>query len=207
MEKTIYEVQAPVAVSNLWLARHGQTDWNLQGRWQGQSPNAPALNEAGQAQALAILDQVRELDFSAIYSSDLLRARQTAELLAGPLGLPVTHEPRLREMDLGLWEGMLYDDIRTQFPQEFAQRARDPMNMRAPCGESPLDVAERVLPAMDEIAARHPGEPVLIVSHGISLAILACHARGVPLDCVYEHVPDNAKLYHVKWKISYKFTI
>jgi broad specificity phosphatase PhoE len=206
MEKTIYEVQAPVAVSKLWLARHGQTDWNLQGRWQGQSPNAPALNEAGQAQALALLVQARELDFSAIYSSDLLRARQTAELLARPLGLTITLEPRLREMDLGVWEGMLHEDILTQFPREYAQRARDPMHTQAPCGESPMDVAERVIPVMDEIAARHPGESVLIVSHGISLAILACHARGIPLDNVYEHVPENAKLYHIEWKIPVRST-
>lgn len=202
MEKTICEVQASIAVSNLWLARHGQTDWNLEGRWQGQSPDAPALNEAGRAQALAILDQAQDLDFSTIYASDLPRARQTADLLARPLGLPVTLEPRLREMDLGMWEGMLYDDIRMQFPHEFSQRARNPMSTRAPCGESPMDVAERVIPAMDEIAARHAGESVLIVSHGISLAILACHARGIPLDQVYEHVPENAKLYHVKWKIA-----
>jgi len=201
MEKTNCEVQVPVAYSNLWLARHGQTDWNLEGRWQGQSPHAPALNEAGKAQAHAILDQVRELDFSAIYSSDLPRARQTAEVFANALGLPVTLEPRLREMDLGMWEGMLYDDIRNLFPQEFKQRALDPINTRAPNGESPMEVAERVIPAADEIAARHPGESVLIVSHGISLAILVCYAGGTPLDCVYEHVPENAKLYRVEWCI------
>ena len=206
MEKTIYEVQAPVAVSNLWLARHGQTDWNLQGRWQGQSPDAPPLNEAGRAQALAILDQAQDLDFSAIYSSDLPRAQQTAELVAGPLSLPLTLEPSLREMDLGVWEGMLYEDIRSRFPGEYALRSHDPMYTRAPCGESPMDVAERVIPVMDEIAARHPGESVLIVSHGISLAILACHARGIPLDNVYEHVPENAKLYHIEWKIPVRST-
>lgn len=206
MEKTNYEALAPVAYSDLWLARHGQTDWNLEGRWQGQSPRAPALNETGKAQALAILEQARDLDFSAVYSSDLPRARQTAALLAGSLDLPVTVEPRLREMDLGLWEGMLHDEIRTQFPLEFAQRMRDPMHTRAPGGESPVDVAERVIPAIDEIASRHPGESVLIVSHGISLAILSCHALDTPLECVYEYIPENAKLYPVRWKISERST-
>lgn len=201
MEKAKYEAPGPVAYSDLWLARHGQTDWNLEGRWQGQSPEAPMLNETGKQQALAILEQALDLDFSAIYSSDLPRAQQTAELLARSLDLPVSLEPRLREMDLGLWEGMLYDEIRTQYPLEFARRLRDPMHTRAPGGESPLDVAERVVPATNEIAARHPGESVLIVSHGISLAILACHAQDTPLECVYEYIPENAKLYQVKWNI------
>jgi broad specificity phosphatase PhoE len=202
MEKTNYEALAPAAHSDLWLARHGQTDWNLEGRWQGQSSDAPALNETGKTQALAILEQAKDLDISAVYTSDLQRAQQTAEAVARPLGLPVTVEPCLREMDLGAWEGMLYDDIRSQFPREYAQRTHDPIHTPAPDGESPLNVAERVIPAVEEIAARHPAESVLIVSHGISLAVLVCHAGGIPLDRVYEYVPENAKLYQVKWKIS-----
>ena len=189
-------------MSDLWLVRHGQTDWNLTGRWQGQSPDAPSLNEAGRKQALILLDQLKNVHLSAIYSSDLARSQQTAELIANHLGLGVNLESRLREMHLGKWEGMLSDEIKSQYPQELAERACNPLHARTPCGESAMQVARRVIPAVDEIGKMHHDKPVLIVAHGISLAIIICLARGIPLDKLYEYVPDNAKLSRVKWKIS-----
>ncbi|MBM3179994.1 MAG: histidine phosphatase family protein [Chloroflexi bacterium] len=187
-------------MTDIRLVRHGQTDWNLTGRWQGQAPDAPGLNDMGRVQALALLNQLKDINFSAIYSSDLLRARQTAELIAGPMGLTVTLETRLREINLGVWEGMLSSEVETQYPQELAERARDPYHARAPQGESPSDMTERVVAAVNDIAKEHADESVIIVSHGVSLAIIICHAQGFPLDEVYEHVPENAKLYRVEWK-------
>lgn len=187
------------ARSDLWLVRHGQTDWNLAGRWQGQSPQAPGLNEAGRAQALALRSQLVGRQVSAVYSSDLLRARQTAELLADPLGLPVKLDPRLREMDLGDWEGLLSNEISARFPQLLMERDCDPIHTSAPRGETPGFVAERVVSALDDIVLNHCGEPVLIVAHGISLAAILCLARGIPLEHIYEHVPGNASLLHLEW--------
>ncbi len=169
-------------MTDIWLVRHGQTDWNLTGRWQGQAPHAPGLNDMGRAQALALQNQLKDIKISAIYSSDLLRARQTAELIAEPLGLTVTLELRLREINLSVWEGMLSNDVEVQYPQELAERARDPFHTRAPQGESPLEVAERVIAAVDAIATKRQDESVLIVSHGVSLAVIICHAQGVPVD-------------------------
>jgi len=187
-------------MTELWLVRHGQTDWNLTGRWQGQAPYAPGLNEMGRTQALAAYEQLRDKHLSAIYASDLLRSLQTAKLLAEPLGLTVIPEPRLREINLGAWEGMLSVDIEAQYPQEIAERALDPFHTRAPQGESPSDVTERVIAAINEIAAKHQNESVLIVAHGISLAVIICHAQDFPLERIYEHIPENAKLYCVEWK-------
>ena len=187
-------------MTDLWLLRHGQTDWNLTGRWQGQAPHAPGLNDMGRAQTLGLQNQLKDINFSAIYSSDLLRARQTAELSAESLGLIVTLEPRLREINLGVWEGMLSSDVEVQYPQELAERARDPFHTRAPRGESPSDMAERVVAAVNDIAKEHTDQSVIIISHGVSLAIIICHAQGFPLDEVYEHVPENAKPYRVEWK-------
>lgn len=187
------------ARSDLWLVRHGQTDWNLAGRWQGQSPQAPGLNEAGHAQALALRSQLAGRQFAAIYSSDLLRARQTAELLADPLGLPVKLDPRLREMDLGEWEGLLSNEISSRFPQLLKERDCDPIHTSAPRGETPECVVERVASALDDIVINHCGEPVLIVAHGISLAAILCLARDIPLEYIYEQVPGNASLLHVEW--------
>jgi len=187
-------------MTELLLVRHGQTDWNLTGRWQGQAPHAPGLNETGFAQARAAREQLRDKIISAIYASDLLRSRQTAELLADPLGLTVTLEPRLREIDLGVWEGMLSDEIAAQYPRELAERERDPFHTRAPQGESPSEVAERVLAAVADIVKKHPAASVLIVAHGVSLGIIICHALGIPLAEVYEHIPENARPYCVTWK-------
>jgi len=187
-------------MTEFWLIRHGQTDWNLSGRWQGQSPDAPALNDTGRVQALAIHDQLPRTDFSAVYSSDLLRARQTAELIAEPLGLTVILDPRLREINLGAWEGMLSGDIEAQYPLELERRKQDPLHAPAPKGESPLEVAERVIASAYEVADKHAGSSILIVSHGVVLAIMICYAQGIPLDNVYEYIPENAKPYCVEWK-------
>jgi len=92
-------------MTDLWLVRRGQTDRNLTGRWQGQASDAPGLNDTGHAQVLTICEQLKGSKLSAIYSSDLLRARQTAEMIAESLGLSVTLELRLREINLGAWEG------------------------------------------------------------------------------------------------------
>ena len=187
-------------MTDLWLLRHGQTDWNLEGRWQGQAPQAPGLNGMGRAQARAVRDQLKDVRFSAIYTSDLPRARQTAELIAEPLGLTVALEPRLREINLGVWEGMLSDEIERLYPQELAERTRDPLHACAPGGETPAQVAERVIAAVKDIVERHLGETVLIVAHGVSLAVIICHAQKIQLDNVYEHVPENAQPYLVAWE-------
>jgi len=189
-------------VIDLWLVRHGQTDWNLVGKWQGQSPDAPPLNDVGRAQVLALRDQLKDVQFSTLYSSDLLRARQTAELIADSLCLPINFDSRLREMNLGDWEGMCSDEIQAAYPRELLERAHHPTTARAPGGESPSQVANRVIATVNEIALRHHRKKILIVAHGISLAILTCFAQGIPLENVYEYVPANARLHHIEWKIS-----
>jgi broad specificity phosphatase PhoE len=199
LSQVLHDQDYPRIDTRLWLVRHGQTDWNLAGRWQGQAPHAPGLNAAGHAQALVIREQLRWEKLAAVYSSDLLRARQTAALIAQTLGLRVILEPRLREIHLGAWEGMLSEEIEAKYPQELAERARNPFLARAPGGESPLDVAERVLAAIHEIAANCAGESVLIVAHGVTLAVIICHSQGFPMEDVYEHVPGNLQPYLVRW--------
>jgi broad specificity phosphatase PhoE len=148
---------------------------------------------------LSIRRHLIDIPLVAIYSSDLLRARQTAELIAAPLGLSVTLEPRLREIDLGVWEGMPSDEIEAKYSRELAERARNPLYSRAPNGESTHDVTERVFSAVNDIVNRHPGESVLIVSHGVALAVIICRAEGFQLEDVYQHIPNNAQPYRVQW--------
>jgi len=136
-------------VTTLLLVRHGETDWNAERRWQGHT-DVP-LNERGREQARALAEELAaDGRVDAIYSSDLSRARATAETVAERLGLPVTVDPDLREIDVGSREGLTGEEV--------GDREWD--------GEAHDAHAERVLRAVHRIAAAHPTGRVLVVAHG-----------------------------------------
>lgn len=179
------------------LIRHGQTDWNLEGRYQGQSD--VGLNEAGRAQARSLARQLQGQSFAAIYSSDLKRAKETAEIIAALHHLPVTVEPRLREINQGEWEGQLVDAIKARYAELWRQRNVDPASVRPPGGETVGEVAKRMYAALDHIARLHPNAAVLIASHGLALATVLCKTRGIPVGQAYEVIPENAGPIWIKW--------
>ncbi len=178
-------------MTRLCLVRHGQTDWNLEGRYQGQS-DVP-LNENGRAQAHAIARELQDQPFTAIYTSDLQRAAETAEIIASAVNLPVTPDPRLREINQGEWEGQLVEIIKARYIELWQQRSVDPASIRAPGGETVTEVARRIHEALNDIVHVHPKGLVLIVSHGLALATIICEVRGVPIGQAYTVIPDNAK--------------
>ena len=184
-------------MTELWLVRHGQTDWNLQGRYQGQADMA--LNSTGLAQARELAAQLEGQPFSVIYSSDLQRARQTAQILANHLGLTLHLDPRLREIHQGEWQGLLVSELSVRYSEAMAARRSNPVEARAPGGESVAEVAARVWAAAGDIARAHPAERVLVVSHGLALATLIAKGRGMPLEQVYALIPDNAHPCLVEW--------
>lgn len=179
------------------LVRHGATDWNRDGRYQGQAD--PPLNEQGLAQADQLARQLASQPIEALYSSDLRRARDTAERIGRALGLPVRIDPRLREIHQGAWEGMLVDDIAARYPAEWQAIQDDPLHARAPGGESVAEVARRAMDCLEDLAARHPLGPVAIVSHGLTLACLLCQARGLPLVEARRHIPNNGEPIELVW--------
>jgi len=185
-------------MTELWLVRHGLTDWNLEGRYQGQS-DAP-LNETGMAQARQLAEKLAGVRFEALYSSDLQRARQTADILANHLGLKVRLDHRLREICQGEWEGQLVGDIMSRYAAEVEKRRADPYGARPPGGESVSEVAARVWAAVDDICQRHPAGKVLVVSHGLALATFIARAKGAPLAQVYSLIPENAEAKIVEWQ-------
>src|SRR5512142_1067190 len=131
-------------MTSLWLVRHGQTDWNLEGRYQGQS-DVP-LNATGLSQAAVFAASLDGQRFDALYSSDLARAYQTAEVIANKVGLPVQTDPRLREINQGEWQGRTLTEIKSIYI-ESAQAKRvtiDPVTARAPGGESVCEVSQRM---------------------------------------------------------------
>jgi len=180
------------------LVRHGQTDWNVEGRYAGQSD--VALNENGLRQARSAAEQLRGKSFAAVYSSDLGRARQTAEIIASSLDLPVITEPRLKEINQGEWEGQHVDVIKARYRDLWMDRQSDPTNVRPPGGETVAEVAERVYAALDDIACIHPDADVLIVSHGLALATIICKVKGLPVGRAYEVIPENATPIWVQWE-------
>ncbi|MDL1910836.1 histidine phosphatase family protein [Chloroflexi bacterium CFX6] len=187
-------------MTQLCLVRHGQTDWNLEGRYQGQS-DVP-LNENGFAQAMQLAEQLKGETFAAIYSSDLLRARQTAQPVAKMLGMPVQIEPRLREINQGEWEGVLVEDIRARYAELWSQRTVDPASVRPPGGETVGEVAARVYAALDDIARLFPTERALIVSHGLSIATAICREKGIPVGQAYTVIPENVQPVWMQWKLD-----
>ena len=189
-------------MTQLCLVRHGQTDWNLEGRYQGQS-DVP-LNENGLAQARSLIERLNGRTFAAVYSSDLKRARQTAKPIANKLGLPVQIEPRLREINQGEWEGVLVEDIKARYAEIWSQRTVDPASVRPPGGETVSEVAERVYAALDGIARLFPTERVLIVSHGLSIATAICRDKGIPVGQAYTVIPENVQPVWMEWKLDEK---
>jgi len=147
--------------TTLLLARHGETDWNREHRLQGWAD--PPLNELGRAQALELAARLEGQRIDAVYASDLRRASETARIVADRLSLPVIEDRSLREVDLGSWSGKLRDDV---------------TGLTRSDGESRVQLRERVVAGVLAIAAGHPGETLLIVSHGGSLRALETHSTG-----------------------------
>jgi broad specificity phosphatase PhoE len=162
-------------VTTLLLVRHGETDWNSERRWQGHSDQP--LNDVGRAQAHEVAETLVGRSIDAVYASDLSRANETAEIIAARLGLPVTTDVRLREVDVGDWSGRLWSEIEASDP-EAVERLQAGLKAWQG-GESYEEMGARVVAAVLELAARHPGRTVLIVSHGGSLRACRASAAGV----------------------------
>jgi broad specificity phosphatase PhoE len=159
------------------MARHGETEWNREERYQGHAD--PPLNETGRAQAAGLAETLAGERLDAVYSSDLRRASETAEIVGARFGLPVEHQRALREIDVGSWQGLTKAQI----------------DGRPWDGETYEQHSDRVLRALRGIADRHPGGWVLVVSHGGSLRRVQEAVLGEPLPVV-EHC--------AVWKCSFE---
>ena len=164
-------------MTTLLLARHGETDWNRDGRWQGHTDTP--LNERGRHQARELAARLAGERITAVYSSDLQRARETAETVAAAFGLPVRADPRLRELSFGAWEGLTTPQIERRFPEEAARWRADDGSPAFAGGETYTQMGERVVAALAEIAAAHQGEQILVILHGGPIRGLLAHAGGI----------------------------
>lgn len=161
------------------LLRHGETEWNLSGRWQGQSQNTP-LSERGRAQAEIVARRLRAYPIRAIYSSDLLRAFETARIVGEALGLEPMAEEGLRESDIGQWTGLTWSEIAARFPEEVAAMIAG-QDVRRGGGESYGELGARLAATLERVVAQHGGQTVLLVSHGAAIRSLVAHVLGASL--------------------------
>jgi broad specificity phosphatase PhoE len=179
-------------VTTILLARHGESDWNHERRWQGHADRP--LTEHGREQAEDLAERLDGIGLDAIYSSDLERARKTARVVAGRRRMRVQELPALREVDVGSWSGLTRDEAQARFPDDFARWRNGHSGWRD--GETYEQMSDRVVAAVGDVIRRHPEGRVLIVSHGGP--IRAIHAAALGVD-VHEYrrlrpVEPNARL-------------
>lgn len=178
--------------TRIFLVRHGETIWNANGRFQGHT-DVP-LSENGIAQANKLALRLKKEKIHAFYSSDLSRAKETAEILAQQHQLPVKYLPDLREINFGQWEGLTYKEISDNYGDITEQWWSNPLATQIPEGESLQEVANRCSRAIHDIVVKHSGETVVIAVHGGIIRVLISLALGIDLNNYWKLRADNVAL-------------
>jgi broad specificity phosphatase PhoE len=164
----------------LVLVRHGETEWNKSGKFQGQADIA--LNERGLSQAKETARAAISWRPTALYSSPLIRTRQVAEEIARVTGLTVATDPRLQELDLGKMEGATGDQMRTGWPLIHATWRKSPELVTMPGGESLVQLQERTWQAIEAVANAHgEADTIVVVSHNFAIRAICGTLLGMPL--------------------------
>ena len=187
------------------VVRHGQTEWNVQARIQGQGDST--LTADGCAQARALAERLSRERFDALISSDLGRASATAQAIADRCAKPIILDARLRERHFGAGQGMTYDEVDRAYPGAFARIRNVDPDFVIPGGESRRQFHDRVVAAMDSLANHHDGRTIVVVTHGGVLATFFRHVHGIPLDVAHPIAITNAS-YNVllheasRWSVA-----
>ncbi len=178
--------------TTILLARHGESDWNRSKRWQGFADRP--LTDLGRRQAVELAARLEGTDLDAVYSSDLQRARDTAEAVARSKGLEVGTTPDLREVDVGSWSGLTRAEAEAQYPDAYGRWLQGGEGWDD--GETYEELRERVVRAIQQIAKRHEGERVLVVAHGGTIRAIHAAALGVDVHTYrrIQRVEPNATL-------------
>jgi broad specificity phosphatase PhoE len=161
-------------VTTILLARHGETDWNREGRFQGRAD--PPLNDTGRAQAAVLADELADVELAAVYSSPLRRAFESAELIAAPHRLPPVALDALREVDVGSWQGLTREEVESRFPEQLAEWLAYDQGWQD--GETYEEMATRVVTALLRLAGEHEGARILAVTHGGPIRAALAFAAG-----------------------------
>ncbi len=174
--------------TRLHLLRHGQVEGFAQKRYNGQAD--VALTQLGEQQSTAFGERFQSLELTAIYSSDLSRCRTAAEQIALRQQVEPVCQKQLRELHIGTWEGQTWQQLQQQDPELWQARLDDVVNVAPPGGETLLQLAQRVLPAMKKIIAAHPGGELVVVGHGGVNRVILLDAIGAPLERLF-HIEQD----------------
>ncbi len=175
----------------LLLVRHGETEWNVQHRYQGRS-DVP-LSDVGRKQAKCLARRLGDEKFDAIYASDLKRAWETASMIEKKVGIGIFSEPRLQEMNFGILEGLTFNEAQTRYPDIMAAWLKD-YNQPSPDGEPLKAFSARILSFIDDLQLKHADQTILIVAHGGPLSEIIRLILGLPAERRWSFAMDNASL-------------
>ena len=176
-------------MTEILVIRHAETDHNLERRYQGHADTP--LNRHGLEQARRLARRLANDPVAAIYTSDLPRAQQTAEVMATPLALPIYPLRGLREIDVGEAAGMTRADLREHYPDLFGPTWSE---TRFPQGESHRELSERVTGTIRDIAAAHPQGKIAVVTHGGAIRALLAAVAGIPLEALVGLIVANTSI-------------
>ncbi len=180
-------------MQQIYLVRHGRTEWNEAHRLQGRLPGI-GLSSYGLQQARRTAEILRDVDIQQILVSPLERAVQTASIINEFHGVPVTVDSLWNEWEMRKWQGLYFSDIEERYPEEFSLWRRNPAARIDFEGELLADVAHRMYQGLEQAVDRHPGEAILIVSHSDPLKALVATVMEIPLESIGRLQIDNAAL-------------
>ena len=190
------QIRSYYPLINIYIARHGETTWNAEGRIQGWSD--PELSPLGYSQSLALLEHLKDRPLRAIYSSDLQRSYLTAQPIARHLGLPILRQTELKEIGFGILEGKNLFQFDEELKNQWNRFKDDRFSYRIPGAENYSDVANRLKPFMEKVLHQHKEEEILIVGHRVVNRLLIGMFMGFPLERTLKIEQTNDCLYLIE---------
>ena len=184
--------------TDLILIRHGETVWNTELRMQGSLDSD--LTTKGKSQIEALGEWMKDVPFDYLYSSDTPRARKTAESISKYSGHPLNFDERLREKNLGVFEGLTSEEAKVKYPEAFKLFKTAGPNYIIDQGESTQQLLERALDFIDEIRNRHPQKVAVLVTHGGVVRVLMKHVLGLSLDAPTQFLINNTAIFRLVWR-------
>ncbi|MGL5316143.1 MAG: histidine phosphatase family protein [Peptostreptococcaceae bacterium] len=184
--------------NTFYIARHGQTNWNILGKTQGHGNSD--LTEKGEEQARELADAMVNYPIDLIFTSDLGRAVQTAEIVGNKIGINVEKTEALREMGFGVWEGLLIDEIKKDHANTYDTWRNEPHLVDIPGGETLHIIKERVDNFIQEINEKYDNKHILLVSHSVTVRVMLLSFLNSGMENIYRIKQDNTALNIVEFR-------
>lgn len=185
-------------MNKFFIVRHGETEWNMQGRTQGHGDSK--LTEKGRYQADKLGRRLLKFNINCIYSSDLGRTIETSSILSSILNKEVEYTEGLREINFGKWEGMTIQEIKDKYNDIYTIWRNEPHNALIPDAENLIQLKERVLKTINDINKKHENSNIILVSHSMVIKVLLLSLLGSDLSNLYRIRQDNTALNIVEFR-------